>query len=123
MKSEQFKHSIYPFVNNCEFSFLHINVCSLSKNQDILNLYLYRLDYPIKVIGITETWLSMDNATLYNVANFNHIYRCRKDQMGGGVSIFVNPELRYLVRKDLEAHFVRSAVRSLGHYYFFNFYQ
>ncbi len=48
---DQIEHSIYP-VKNCEFSFLHVNVRSLAKNQDILKLYLNRLGWPFKVMGI-----------------------------------------------------------------------
>ncbi len=46
-----------------------------------------RVDYSFNVIGITET---MDMANLYSVSNFKHIYSCRKDQIGGGVSIYIN---------------------------------
>lgn len=67
------------------------------------------LDFPFNVIGLTETWLTKDNADLYEVDIYKHIYRCREDQVGWGVSLYLNPSLAYKEKGDIEKHFTLSA--------------
>ena len=93
--------------NDC--SLLHINVRSLPKNYDILQLCLANLDFSFDIIGLTETWLNKDIADLYKINTYNHIYRCGEKQKGGGVSLYLNPHLVYKERHDIEKHFTSSA--------------
>ena len=81
-----------------DFSLIHINVRNLPKNV-----------MPFNVMGLTETWLTKDNADLYEFNNYKHIYRCREDQKGGGVSLYLSPGLVYKERHDIEKYFTLSA--------------
>ena len=50
---------------------------------------------------LSETWLASDNADLYNVSGYNHLFDCHRNVNGGGVSLFVHSEFHHLPRNDL----------------------
>ena len=85
-----------------DLSFMHVNVRSISKNMDLLSLSLSNLNHTFSAIGISETWLNNDNAQNYGIENYNHVYRCRDDIVGGGVSLFINTSLEYKERLEIE---------------------
>ena len=45
---------------------LHLNIRSIPKNLSSLEEYLHNLDYEFNILGITETWLSVNNTGLYD---------------------------------------------------------
>ena len=94
---------------NNDFSIIHFNVRSLKANYDTLALCLTKLNFSFKVIGLTETWLNDDIADSYELNNYNHIHRYREDQVGGGVSLYLNSNLVYKERQDIENYFMSSA--------------
>ena len=94
---------------NNDFSIIHFNVRSLKANYDTLALCLTKLNFSFKVIGLTETWLNDDIADSYELNNYNHIHRYREDQVGGGVSLYLNSNLVYKERQDIESYFMSSA--------------
>ena len=105
----EFKSSVEHQNMNSDFSIIHFNVRSLKANYDTLSLCLTKLDFSFKAIGLTETWLNEANADLYTLNNYNHIYRYREGQVGGGVSLYLNSNLVYKERRDIENYFVSSA--------------
>lgn len=49
----------------------------------------------------TETWLtSEDDAKLYEINNYKHIYNYRKQKKGGGVSIYIHDSIGYEVTEN-----------------------
>ena len=83
------------------FSLIHLNIRSFSKNISEFESYLSTINYNFSFIGLTETWLTMNNAHLYDLKGYSHIYQCREGKKGGGVSLFVTNDLNFHVREDL----------------------
>jgi hypothetical protein len=67
-------------------SFLHVNCRSLSKNFAELNNLLSTIG-KIKIIALTETWLSPETEHLYNLDGYKFISLSRPDKRGGGCGL------------------------------------
>ena len=65
----------------------HINVKSLPKHFDDLELYIDSLDFRFSIIGVTETWLDKCKYKMYNICNYDSVHRYRSGKEGGGVSV------------------------------------
>ena len=52
-------------------SFFHLNIKSLPKHYDELNLYLDLLKVKFSFIALTETWLSESTEELHGIQNYN----------------------------------------------------
>ena len=82
----------------------HLNVKSLPKHFDELEMYLNSLDMKFSFLGLTETWLTEDKQEFYDIPNYSCINRFRNDRKGGGVTLQIRADLPYIRRSDLE-HF------------------
>ena len=82
-------------------SMFHMNIKSLPKHFDELQQYFNVLKYDFSVIGISETWLSENNAGLYDLSGYVTIKCCRKERRGGGVSLYIRDEIPFTTRSDL----------------------
>ena len=78
-----------------EMSFFHVNVKSLPKHSDELNLYLNSFDMKYSFLAFTETWINESNHELYRFSGYN----CTE---GGGVSLAIRRDISYKVRNELE---------------------
>ena len=92
-------------------SFFHLNIKSLPKHYDELNLYLDSLKVKFSFIAFTETWLSEGTEELYGIQNYNVVNRFRKGRKGGGVTLYINENIPCVIRNDLE--FFDSEMESL----------
>ncbi|XP_041463802.1 uncharacterized protein LOC121414811 [Lytechinus variegatus] len=89
------------FVNDNSFSLFHMNIRSINKNFDHLNILLQELATKFSVVGLSETWLS-DNSNLYSLPGYhNPIVNCRQNKTGGGVALFISSTLEYHLTPDL----------------------
>ena len=79
----------------------HTNIKSLPKRFDELQQYLHVLKYDLSVIGISETWLSENNADLYDLSGYVTIKCCRKERRGCGVSLYIHEGISFATRNDL----------------------
>ena len=52
-------------------------------------------------MGFTETWLNDSKASFYSMNGYDHLYHHRKDRPGGGVSLYVKNDIKYILREDL----------------------
>ena len=66
-------------------SIFHLNIKSLPKHYDELEMYLDSLRFPISFIGLTETWLNECKENLYDLPQYVSVTRYRKMKRGGGV--------------------------------------
>lgn len=82
------------------FSTLHLNIRSLPKHYDNFHHYLSSLNHVFSVIALTETWLTEEITSLYEIADYTAIHRCRGSR-GGGVSLYVQRGLEFVQRSDL----------------------
>ena len=74
--------STYEVLKKC-FSLMHMNVRSLPKHIDELELYLESLDYKFSIIGLSETRLDDSKQDLYNLHNYTPIH-FEKEELGVG---------------------------------------
>lgn len=80
-----------------DFSTLHLNFCSLTKNYDHLREYLSTIKYSFLVAAFLETWLNDDITCLYPWTHFNAVNSHRKkNKVGGGISIYVPIYIQFI---------------------------
>lgn len=82
-------------------SIMHHNIRSLPKHDDQLTSYLRCLTVEFNIIGLSETWLSNENAGVYGIDNYQHIYNCRQTRRGGGVSLYIKNGIEFSVLDNL----------------------
>ena len=58
-------------------SFFHLNIKSLPKHYDELEIFLKSLDHDFSFIWLTETWLDENKQDLYDLPGYNCIHRYR----------------------------------------------
>lgn len=84
------------------FSTFHMNIRSLPKNYDLLTHHLSCLKHEFTVIALSETWLSNDVESLYDLPNYTAVHYNRESRRGGGVSLFVHRDSHFRKRDDLK---------------------
>ena len=87
--------------NSASFSVLHSNIRSFFTNVPDLLTMMSSIEFDFSVICLSETWLNSHNCDSATISKYNHEYRHRTQQVGGGVSIFLRDNLEYSVRDDL----------------------
>ena len=101
-----FRRSIYfkgGWEKQCnQLSFFHLNVKSIPKHFDELDMYINSLKLEFTMIALTETWLDKGKQDLYNMPKYNCINRFRKQRRWGGVSLYIRNDIKYMSRPDLE---------------------
>ena len=88
-----------------EFSTIHFNSRSMTKNFDQITAYLSSISHNFSAIALTETWLSPDNESLFCLDGYNFVNKNRLTGKGGGVGLFLRNELDYIIRNDLNSDF------------------
>jgi len=85
------------------FSLLHINSRSISKNFDSVATLLHTLhNFSFSIIGITETWLHANSPDVFNIQDYNMLHADRKEGRGGGVALYIHTDItHYRLRKDI----------------------
>ena len=97
----QFKHHTANILDD-KFLLLHLNIRSINKNFDNLQLLLDNThDKHCSVIGLTETWLSQDTSQLYNLPGYDFVFNNRQDKIGGGVGIYILKNYEYIKHENL----------------------
>ena len=85
-----------------KFSLFHHNIRSLPGKVEELNAFLDSLKFKFKVIGLSETWLTNDNSELFHFDGYKSIHRVRKGKRGGGVALYIDCNINYVSRQDLD---------------------
>ena len=87
------------------------NIRSMAANMDkfVRSLSETELDVQLSFLIITETWMKETDINVYGMPGYQHIYVCRKEKRGGGVSILANKNIDITmvtesskVNKDIE---------------------
>ena len=91
-------------IGNSSFSFLHANLRSLSAHIDDLKLLLDSIKLPFDILGISETkeQVNKDFLSNINLAGYD-FYSQPSISAAGGVALYINSKLNYLIREELNA--------------------
>jgi len=101
-------YSENQFISLCDslpaktFSTFHMDIRSLPKNYDLLTHHLSCLKHEFTVVALSETWLSNDVESLYELPNYTAVHCIRESRRGGGVSLFVHRDSHFNKRDDLK---------------------
>ena len=85
-----------------QLSLFHLNIKSISKHYDELELYLNSLDFKFSFIGLSETWLDDNKEEFYDLNGYSSVNRYRKNKKGGGVSLHIQNGIPFILRNDLD---------------------
>jgi exonuclease III len=84
------------------FSIIHINARSLSKNIEMLHTYLHLLHHQFTVVAVTETWGTESNSDFLHLDGYTRFLKNRSNNRGGGVALFVKNSVPVKPRYDLD---------------------
>ena len=71
-----------------EFSTIHFNSRSMTKNFDQITAYLSSLSHNFSAIALTETWLSPNNESLFCLDGYEFVNKNRTTGKGEGLGCF-----------------------------------
>ncbi len=84
------------------FSVMHLNIRSLSKNHDYLVSFLSTIRCTFDVIACSETWLNeRSHIDTLNLEGYKLYHKNRLGRTGGGVCMYVNSRLQANVCDNL----------------------
>ena len=84
------------------FVIFHIDIKSLPKHYDELEIYLSSLNSKFSFIALSETWLDEYRQDLYELQNYTSTNKLRKIKNGSGVPLYIAGYLPFKCRHDLE---------------------
>lgn len=59
------------------------------------------MNYRFSIIALTETWLKSPPHSYFNLQGYKLITNNRQGKIGGGVALYVDCELNFKIREDL----------------------
>ena len=74
---------------NTNLLMMHLNIRSLPAHILEMESYLSLLCCQFHFIGISESWLTENNNSLYCLEDYNHVSIHRSSKAGGGLSLFI----------------------------------
>ena len=83
------------------FSLIHFNARSLPQNFDKFVNYPNLLQLPFTIIGVSETWLSVNKLALCELENYKLITCNRINRQGGGVALYIKNKIEFIELFDL----------------------
>ena len=84
------------------FSMLHLNIRSISKHFDELQILLNNQNkHSFSVIGLSETWLSSNMNLPFAIHGYDFIVNNRVKKSGGGVALYLSHCFKYTVLDEL----------------------
>ena len=94
------------------FSTLHLNIRSISKHFDELQILLNNQNkHSFSVIGLSETWLSSNTNLPFAIHGYDFIVNNRVKKSGGGVALYLSHYFKYTVLDEL--NFMNDFIESL----------
>ena len=86
--------------NESNFTILHINARSLSRNFDNISDFLSTLSPSFSIIAISETWINGQPIIPYHLSGYTFLHSDRETGRGGGVALFVKDNIKHSRRFD-----------------------
>ena len=95
--------------NNKELSMLHMNIASLAKHKEELEIALNLLNYKFDIIGLTETKILKNNTSNvdFSLTGYKHYYTATEASKGGSI-LYINDKFISIPRNDLESLLYKS---------------
>lgn len=88
--------------NKNNYSFLHLNIRSLSKHHEDLATMLTSTGCKFDAIGCSETWLNEKSfIDMLKIQGYNLLTKNRNDRSGGGVCLYISSIYNVLVCEDI----------------------
>ncbi len=90
--------------NSFQYKVMHFNIRGLSsKFHDLKAMIIDLADRNVNLdfILLCETFLTNENADLFNIPGFHLFHKCRQGEQRGGVAIYAKESLKYQLRDDL----------------------
>lgn len=76
------------------FKLVHVNIRSITKNIEEMEVFLSQFDHDFECIILTETW-QIGNIDLIRINGFSTIYNYGNFNQNDGIVIFIKNELQY----------------------------
>ena len=70
-------------------SIMNINIRSMRKNFNLMQIFLSLLCFRFTVIVVTETWLTSDQDHCFEIPGYNR-FALYRNNYGGGISVYVD---------------------------------
>lgn len=69
---------------------IYLNARSLRNKLETFQNFLDSLTYKVDIIVVTESWLCQEDIPYFNFVSYNSFHSTRKNNIGGGVAIFIH---------------------------------
>ena len=81
---------------------MHLNTRSLLGNFDKFRILLANLQksLPVRVIGVSKTWLNDLTSDQVNISGYNFVSNHRNSKTGGGTGLYMQDSLKYKLRPE-----------------------
>ena len=93
ISSQYINYNNIRIPDNC-LSLLSLNIRSLNCNFNELLSFIDNLNKPPNIIVLSETWISGEFQSLYDIPGYNSYFLCRVDKKGGGLAVYVKSLLK-----------------------------
>ena len=102
-KSKYYDETLFnqSFRKTSHFSLIHLNIKSVPLHFTEFMSYFDTLDIDFKIIALSETAINSRHIN-YNIPYYNVEINFRKKNKGGGVSFYIQNQLQYKLRNDLQ---------------------
>jgi hypothetical protein len=90
------------------FSFLHLNISSISKHFDNFQIFLHSLEHHFKVIAISESRIVKSLSQVNFDIEGYHFYSTPTEARAGGTMLFISNTISSIPRNDLNELVYRS---------------
>jgi hypothetical protein len=97
-------HVSIPENVSFKYKTIHINIQSLPDKFDKLKLFLHRLKdahLTIDFILLCETFLTANNAEMYQIPGYKFIHKSRSSLTRGGVGMYIRDDISFKLRDDI----------------------
>ena len=99
--TSQFKAIVNSFPED-SFSLLHMNIRSINKHFEELQLLLENpSQQSFSIIGLTETWLSQESNQPFALNGYDFVVNNRENRSGGGVALYISHNHKYVICHEL----------------------
>ena len=99
---EEFNNEVTSLNKSISLSVMHLNTRSLLGNFDKFRILLANLQksLPVRVIGVSKTWLNDLTSDQVNISGYNFVSNHRNSKTGGGTGLYMQDSLKYKLRPE-----------------------